>query len=262
MKMIASDYDGTLCHDGVSAADRDALQRWRAAGNVFGIVTGRSNNMLGRILKEQLAIDYVSVFNGAVVYDLAAPASPANPTLIQRKVANGQYMDQLLPIVMQGDIPWVMISTPSRNVYFTHGDDQSIQMPDWMNPSECTWLPASAAGDLGEFFQINVLYRNNTEALAIADKLRQVCPGLGNPLTNEGWINIVPPGVSKSTGVWGYANYRGIAPENIYTVGDSYNDIEMLRDFNGYAMENGGEAIKKVTANRCHRICHMIDALL
>ena len=42
MKIAASDYDGTLFrNDEISAADVDGVNKWTAAGNKFGVVTGR-----------------------------------------------------------------------------------------------------------------------------------------------------------------------------------------------------------------------------
>ena len=41
MKIIASDFDGTLNYHGISAEDTAAIAKFRAAGNKFGIVTGR-----------------------------------------------------------------------------------------------------------------------------------------------------------------------------------------------------------------------------
>ena len=41
MKIIASDFDGTINYNGrVSDEDKAAIKRFRAAGNRIGIVTG------------------------------------------------------------------------------------------------------------------------------------------------------------------------------------------------------------------------------
>lgn len=43
MKILASDYDGTLrTEELVDINDIHAIQEFRKAGNVFGLVTGRS----------------------------------------------------------------------------------------------------------------------------------------------------------------------------------------------------------------------------
>ncbi len=42
MKLIASDFDGTITRYGkVWEEDLAAIQKWRAEGNLFGIVSGR-----------------------------------------------------------------------------------------------------------------------------------------------------------------------------------------------------------------------------
>ena len=41
MKIIASDYDGTLNHGGIDDIKRNAISEWRKAGNLFGLVSGR-----------------------------------------------------------------------------------------------------------------------------------------------------------------------------------------------------------------------------
>ena len=41
MKIIASDYDGTFNHNGIDDNKRAAVAKWRLAGNLFGIISGR-----------------------------------------------------------------------------------------------------------------------------------------------------------------------------------------------------------------------------
>ena len=43
MKLLASDYDGTLKYlDHVTQQDLDSIHRWKDAGNLFVMDTGRS----------------------------------------------------------------------------------------------------------------------------------------------------------------------------------------------------------------------------
>ena len=42
MKIIASDYDGTLNMRGVSEENKAAIKEWQAKGNLFGLVSGRA----------------------------------------------------------------------------------------------------------------------------------------------------------------------------------------------------------------------------
>ena len=70
-KVTASDFDGTLfINKQISAKDLTAIKNWRAAGNKFGIVTGRAYIMLPEHLKEfDLSIDFAICCNGAIIHD-------------------------------------------------------------------------------------------------------------------------------------------------------------------------------------------------
>ena len=41
MKILGSDLDGTFGHGGINEAKLAAVRDWRAAGNKFGIISGR-----------------------------------------------------------------------------------------------------------------------------------------------------------------------------------------------------------------------------
>ena len=48
MKMIGSDYDGTLNRGGINDTKLAAIKKWRRAGHKFGIVSGRGWNFRSR----------------------------------------------------------------------------------------------------------------------------------------------------------------------------------------------------------------------
>ena len=67
---LASDYDGTLAHDGVVAPDAlEALRRLKASGRRLILVTGRELPDLQRALPELELFDLAVVENGALLYD-------------------------------------------------------------------------------------------------------------------------------------------------------------------------------------------------
>ena len=71
MKLLASDYDGTLRYEPkVVKEDLDALKRWQQAGNLFVVVTGRSMESFMQELKENdFQCDFIVLNNGGVIYD-------------------------------------------------------------------------------------------------------------------------------------------------------------------------------------------------
>jgi hydroxymethylpyrimidine pyrophosphatase-like HAD family hydrolase len=95
-RALATDYDGTIAHDGrVDAATVDALRRVRAAGHRLIMVTGRELTDLFNTFEYIEAFDRVVAENGAVLYDPAsqsvevlapAPPSPLLQALTQKNV--------------------------------------------------------------------------------------------------------------------------------------------------------------------------------
>lgn len=81
---LATDYDGTLAHDGlVVAKTRDSLRRLKDSGRRLILVTGRELPDLIRIFPETSMFDRVVVENGALLFDpesgleqLLAPPPP------------------------------------------------------------------------------------------------------------------------------------------------------------------------------------------
>jgi HAD superfamily hydrolase (TIGR01484 family) len=68
-KALATDYDGTLAHDGrVAAATLEALGRLRQSGRRLVLVTGRELDELLRIFPHVDRFDHVVVENGALLY--------------------------------------------------------------------------------------------------------------------------------------------------------------------------------------------------
>ena len=67
-RLIATDYDGTLNRNGVIDDEtRAAIDRWRADGRYFGVVTGRGIDFYDTAKEVRLPFDYLIVYNGSLV---------------------------------------------------------------------------------------------------------------------------------------------------------------------------------------------------
>lgn len=91
---LASDYDGTLAHDGVVAPETiAAVQRLKQSGRRFLLVTGRELPELQMVFPEFEICDLIVAENGALLFTpatgqlqpLATPASDALVTALRRK---------------------------------------------------------------------------------------------------------------------------------------------------------------------------------
>ena len=87
---LATDYDGTLAHDGVVDEETvRALHRARAGGLRLIMVTGRELSDLFNTFEHSAVFDRIVAENGAVLYDPATTkvevlGAPAPPALVER----------------------------------------------------------------------------------------------------------------------------------------------------------------------------------
>ena len=66
--LIASDFDGTLCVRGkVDGETIKAIERWRADGRFFGVVTGRNVDFFDTAKELGIPFDFLILCNGSLI---------------------------------------------------------------------------------------------------------------------------------------------------------------------------------------------------
>lgn len=106
---LATDYDGTLAHDGVvEESTLDALRRAREGGLRLLMVTGRQVSDLLTTFAQPRLFDSVIAENGAVLYDpsnesLRVVGSAAPPALLARLAGNNVPISVGHSIVATGE---------------------------------------------------------------------------------------------------------------------------------------------------------------
>lgn len=58
-----------------------------------------------------------------------------------------------------------------------------------------------------------------------------------------------------------YTDEKNIKKENIYTIGDDASDLEMIKNFKGYAMKNATDEIKKYALKEFDNVYELIGSL-
>lgn len=92
---LATDYDGTLAHDGeIDAATVAAIERYRASGGCAILVTGRELPDLRQVLPALGLFDRIVAENGGLLYDPSTDrermlAAPSDARLVELLRARG-----------------------------------------------------------------------------------------------------------------------------------------------------------------------------
>lgn len=249
--LLASDFDGTLIHwpSGIiDEEDRAAVRRFRAAGNKLVVVTGR---MYGA------AIDG---FNSTDFHDMdcflclsGALCAEPDGTEIFHKRANAERLPELAEFFRETGARYMNIDVGKNSHGFDIGGDLSFGFP---------MLTLNELKALETFTSINVGYADEDRAHEIISLLSEKFGDVITPLQNKNAIDMPPAGINKAVAAGFAGEMYGIRPENIYTVGDSFNDLDMVREYNGSAMDSGPEELKAAAKRTVHRVREIIDLIM
>ena len=238
IKLLASDFDNTFRTRDTYEKNIEALQRWRAAGNIFCIVTGRFEP------PENLPpMDAVLCCSGGRVCDIQGnvlniAVSGENSKLIELARECMRHSDE------DGEIK---VCAENEIEYFDYKD---VAGNDF-----------ERLKSMGRFYQVSIYFDDYAYTEKVCQEISAAVEGV-NVLQNGTCVDIPPAGMNKAIGVKAYAESLGISEENIYTVGDAMNDIDMLKAFKGYVVEHGNEELKNIIGNTTKSVADLIDCLL
>ncbi|MCP1387786.1 Cof-type HAD-IIB family hydrolase [Corynebacterium sp. TA-R-1] len=223
MKVAAFDFDGTLHHPnsdggGFRRADLEAIEAWRAAGNLAVAATGRSRAALAHGMQgSTLQFDYQVLSNGAsaATGDGAELifAYPIDPDVL--RAAIDTFRDQPGMAVFGttiGAVDGVFANntgdTSNLTAHFTRMTEADI--PDYTFAVVPLWVP--------EDDQLRA------DVVAWAEALGGVTVA-----QNQTYVDIMAPGRTKGAGVLELLEQLRLDRDGVelYTFGDSWNDLSM-----------------------------------
>lgn len=242
MRLIATDYDGTLNHGGIDQEKLDAIRRWRAAGNLFGVISGRGPDFLAT-LQAQLGdnFDFLASCNGGIATD------SRGGDLFRHQC------DQVDVKAFVKDIfAW------GAHTLYVNYDDQCVLLgtPECREPYD--YIPPEELPPITSFYKMATFFATPEEAEAMAAKIREKYGDKVNPLQNWWCVDIAPFGVDKATGIRELCAHYGVAERDVIAVGDNLNDMAMIEAFPSYAMEHGNEELKQKASHTIDNVTNLI----
>ena len=79
---------------------------------------------------------------------------------------------------------------------------------------------------------------------------------------NINCVDVAPYGISKATGLSYMGAYFNVDSFDVYTIGDSFNDIPMLSTYYGFAMEKAVNQVKSYAKATVAQVGDAINLLL
>lgn len=267
-EMIALDIDGTLLDSqlNLTPGNRAAIHRAAAAGKHIVISTGRCLVEIDEILKALPEVHYLVCENGSCVYDctrkenIHVDAIPAPDVLRILEEAR-----------RAGAV--VQVFSDNRSYFICDNDD-------WLEPCEVSHyrdlFHACSSYDLhffDDFAQSPVpiekinLYFSSAQARE-ESKARLAGLPLAASDSFSYMVELVSDAADKGRGLRMLCRHMGLSMENLVAVGDSMNDVSMLKAAGcGVAMGNacsGAKAAADFITNDCDHdgVARVIDEVL
>ncbi|HCD46296.1 MAG TPA: haloacid dehalogenase [Lachnoclostridium sp.] len=235
MKCAVSDFDRTLYIGGsISPRNLNAIDTWQAAGNRFVIATGRNESSVRVFLeKYSLRPDALILNNGALILDGKGKELFCRTIDDQTAREVLQYLHGL-----GGEGSGVSMRSGKVNVLSDSG--ATTQKP-------CDGqLSIDQIHCLKEIVQIHRRRQDVQWIRTLCSRLNARFP-LICAYANVWNGDIVAKGVNKSAAVAWISRYWGGFDE-IRVIGDSSNDLEMIKDYGGATLRSGDGEIQAAAA--------------
>lgn len=218
-KILVSDYDQTFyLNDEDIEKNKIAVNDFRKKGNIFIIATGRSYfDFYNKVNLYNFDYDYVIINHGATILD-------------------------------KNDNMFCNFSIKNEIIKSIKND---LHLENSVDGFCCSRLESRVNFDHKDLTKINVKYNSPEDAKNINKMINDKYSNFVNSYYIAGSsLEIISNEINKSKAIQILIDKLNLDKQNVYTVGDGYSDIQMIKDFNGYCMENSVKELLEYCRNK------------
>lgn len=240
IKLFVTDLDNTLFNDDkrINPEDRQAIRDLMAAGVHICLASGRMDKELIQVMQQLNGSFHRISQNGAFIYtneDECLLSAAFKGDLAR------QLYEEAAPFGLAGFInvedrmmipaKTEAVKTIESRMFFPFEVHPGVldEIGKTIQPSKLCFI--------GEIEKIKLLESTVREKFA---------GRLDTFISDKDCIDLMPPNISKGAGLQLLLDKLGLHPEESACIGDSYNDISMLRCTpHSFAMSNADKAVQK-----------------
>jgi len=229
-KMIVSDYDDTFYINDEDIINNVNMVNNFMKKNIFVIATGRSYFDFKR-KKDMYNINYnyLILNHGATIL--------FNNEIIENKIIDNKIKAQLI-----------------KDLEFDHS----------VNSFSCSELESRLSFEVNDLTKIHIEYINKEIAIKVYNKLINKYSNYLNiflVMKNKA-LEIVSNKTNKAIAISKIRDLEKIDQNDIYVIGDSYNDIEMIKKYKGFSMINSVDDVSKISLKQYSSVSDFIKEVL
>jgi Cof subfamily protein (haloacid dehalogenase superfamily) len=238
-KAVFIDVDGTLLTDDltISAGTKEIITDLHQQGILIAIVTARPPNATLPFYKELGIIENpVICFNGALVI--------RNDQILDEEIIALQDARKIINEVRNFKIS---ISIYKHHTWYTNQLDSWIAQESQITNCVATQIELDKL-ITDDFYANKIMLMGESDALnAVSVHLKSIgFENLNIHKSKPTYLEIVSNRASKSKGIQKVISARNITTDQIITIGDNFNDVDMfLLAGTSIAMGNAPDAVKK-----------------
>ena len=225
MFLLASDFDRTFYINNYDFKKNvEAVKRFRNKNNKFVITTGRSYQDYMNITKNFVPTDYLILNHGATILK--------DDEVIKSTSISDSSLEKIRKLFDFNNLE-----------YFATKDKESRVSINENNLSK-----------------INITMRDNLVVKKAVDYINKNFTDIkAYILFHKNQFEIISSKTDKLEALKYISEIENIDRVNIYTVGDSYTDINMIKYYNGYAMKNSVSDLLDIAPSIVDSVSEIID---
>lgn len=263
MKFLACDLDGTLVETEKNFIRNDnieAIKKLRNNGHKFIISTGRDIKGIRSIFADnnEIEFDYLVLCNGALILDNNFNQIYKNT--LPHHVVKSVY-DNIYKTTTNEDIAMYVTYENTSSVFYT-GCNKDFK--DFLGTFENINNESEVFSEEREYNLISVFSKSSNceTAEKLKEKLVEVFGDSYGIFRNQAFVDMVGKDCSKGSGLRRILEIENWDINNLYTIGDSYNDISMFditdNSFTFNHVEDGIKSQANHTVDFVHECINVI----
>lgn len=246
-RLFATDLDGTILpHNGTfHIDDLKSLIRMGEEGIIRVVATGRSLFFSFRVLPDDFPIDYLVFSSGAGVYNWRTKKIIRSLHLNRTQVCNVEnfFANKGLGYTLHKYIP------ENHQFWYKKALNPHPDLNRFVENRSDFATPISALNETEEnFSQLLTILDEPMEAEQILSDLKEVkVIRATSPIDGKSiWIEVFHQEASKASGIQLICGIEMINHQNVWVLGNDYNDVDMLNQFypRAFVVNNAPDELK------------------